>query len=429
LALVASAACLSQDTFPGGLPTISAPELADSEKGSGDTTKPTESTTPKLFQFRGRLDSDAISTTQSAANQATFGDLGDAIGIRRAWIGAEGNFAPNARYATIIDVASGQVVVRDVFFGLGDMQEFGEIRTGHFLEPFSLEIGTASFTFPFLECSVISILDPARNWGVGLFRSRPDSSRNFALGLFRAGTDANDFQGGDGGTVGLTGRLIVAPINEDDGARLLHFGLSLSERVPENKVIIINQQPQSPLLNAGDTGTSPFVPQIRIPASFQQLMNLQFARVNGPFWTQAEWYGTWIDQRGGGPVFFHGFYASCGCFLTGEHRRYMNTGVFGPVQVNQPLIRCHTARDRPPGWGALELTARFAYLNFQDSDVPTGPAGQFVGIRLPVTTFGVNWYLADHLRIMFNYSYALPDEPNTGTSAANIFATRLAVFW
>ena len=45
------------------------------------------------------------------------------------------------------------------------------------------------------------------------------------------------------------------------------------------------------------------------------------------------------------------------------------------------------------------------------------------------STFGVNWYLADHLRLMFNYSYAIPDEPNTGTSVANIFGSRLAVFW
>jgi hypothetical protein len=30
---------------------------------------------------------------------------------------------------------------------------------------------------------------------------------------------------------------------------------------------------------------------------------------------------------------------------------------------------------------------------------------------------------------MFNYSYALPNEPNTGTSAASIFAARLNVFW
>ena len=50
-------------------------------------------------------------------------------------------------------------------------------------------------------------------------------------------------------------------------------------------------------------------------------------------------------------------------------------------------------------------------------------------IRLAQSTFGVNWYLADQLRVMFNYSYAMPEEPNTGMSAANLFAMRVGLFW
>jgi phosphate-selective porin OprO/OprP len=68
-------------------------------------------------------------------------------------------------------------------------------------------------------------------------------------------------------------------------------------------------------------------------------------------------------------------------------------------------------------------------MNFQDPDLPTGTAGEAEGIEFPQTTLGVNWYLADHVRILCNYSYCMPGEPNTGTSAANIFATRLSVFW
>jgi hypothetical protein len=30
---------------------------------------------------------------------------------------------------------------------------------------------------------------------------------------------------------------------------------------------------------------------------------------------------------------------------------------------------------------------------------------------------------------MFNYTYALPDEPNVGASAASSFALRLAWYW
>jgi phosphate-selective porin OprO/OprP len=129
-------------------------------------------------------------------------------------------------------------------------------------------------------------------------------------------------------------------------------------------------------------------------------------------------------------VFFHGFHADCGYFLTGEHRRYQNTsGVFGPVQVNRPLIRCDANQDRPLGWGAWEVTARFAYLDFVDADTPRSPSGQRVGLLLPESTFGVNWYLVDHARLMFNYSCALPEEPNTGTSVANVFSLRLGVYW
>ena len=345
-------------------------ELTDS-KSHGTDSNTGQMARGRTFQLRGRLDIDAIGTTQSPANVATFGDFGNVVGVRRAWIGAQGDLAIGGRYIAEIDLASGSVIVRDMFVGLGDVQDRNEFRAGRFLEPFSLEIGTPTYVFPFLEPSAVSLLDPLRNWGLGHFQSDLSETTMFALGVFQAGTDPNDFQIGDGSTVGLTGKLTAAPINEGDGERLVHLGLAFSERLPERGVIIIGLQPQTTLLGVGDSPSSPFAPRIPIPASFQQLLNLQCAVANGPFWTQAEWYGTWINQRGGGPVFFHGCHADCGYFLTGEHRQYQGTsGVFGPVKVNRPLICCHATRDRPAGWGAWELTARFTYLDFQDSDTP-----------------------------------------------------------
>lgn len=381
---------------------------------------------PVAFRSRFRIDTDTIETSQSQAGRAIFGDLGNAVGLRRVWLGAEGHFASGGRYVTVIDLASGNVVVRDVFVGMGDVQEQGELQAGHFLEPFSLEVSTPSVTLPFLEASVVSVLDPARSWGVSLFRSRPDSAFHFAMGLFHAGIDANDFIGRAGGTVGLTGRWTAAPINDDE--RLLHVGIALSERIPEDGLIVINQQPQSSLIGLQDIDSSPFIPSIRVPATFQQLANVQFAAARGSSWVQAEWYGTWIDQRSGGTVFFHGLHADWGYFITGERRPYRN-GTFGPVQVNRPVFCRHCTGNREVGWGAWELTARFAYADFQDRDTPRGLNGEEIGIRLPVSTFGANWYLTDHLRLMFNYSYSLPQEPNTGTSVGNIFALRLGAFW
>ena len=147
-------------------------------------------------------------------------------------------------------------------------------------------------------------------------------------------------------------------------------------------------------------------------------------------WAEAEWYGTVIDQTGGGDVFFHGSYVACGWFVTGEHRAYESTaGVFGRVRVDRPFLIGPASRGRERGWGAWELTARFSYLDFFDPNTPRGGSGQLIGIQLPAATFGVNWYLADHLRILFNYTYDVPDEPNTGSSVSNTFAMRLNVFW
>src|SRR5262249_8299239 len=70
-------------------------------------------------QLRGRVDTDAIWSSQSPANEATFGDLGDVVGLRRARIGAEGEIC-SGRYVWEIDMAPGVVVPRDIYFACGE---------------------------------------------------------------------------------------------------------------------------------------------------------------------------------------------------------------------------------------------------------------------------------------------------------------------
>lgn len=385
------------------------------------------------FKLRGRIDTDFIWSDQSAADQATFGDLGDIVGLRRARIGAEGHLSPDSRYVGEIDLAAGIVVIRDLYFAVGNTQRSGETKFGHMREPFSLEGGTSANSFAFMERSPINMLDPARNWGIAYTRSAADESWTFSGGVFQGGTDASDIQYGPGSTTALTTRVTGLAWYENDGRDLMHFGLALSERYPDQGVISINQKPQSPLLNFGDSSISPFVPKLLIPASYQQLINLQWAFVHESFWFQTEWYGSIIDQTGGGgTVFFHGSYLDMGYFLTGEHRKYLtNSGVFGAVSVQHPLISQFSSKSHEEvlGYGAWEATLRLSYLDFVDSDSPKGPQGQATGVELPLATVGMNWYLADRLRLMFNYSYALPDEANTGTSSVSVFSMRIGMFW
>jgi phosphate-selective porin OprO/OprP len=382
------------------------------------------------YKLRGRIDTDFLWTEQSAKNEADFGTLGDAAGLRRARIGIEGDLPNDGLYVAEIDLASGNVVIRDLFAGQEGCFD-AQTRGGHFREPFSLEGGTSANSFAFMERSPANVLDPARNWGLGLYYLQPTQDSALSLGYFYGGPDQNDLEGGDGSTTGATGRLTFAPIDEGDGEQLLHFGVALAERLPTKGIIIINQQPQSPLLEFNDSVSSPFVPTLMIPATFQHILNAQVAAARGSLWTQAEWYGTFIDQSGGGgDVFYHGNHVDVGYFVTGEHRAYDSaSGVFGPVRVNHPVFCGPASHGRSLGLGAWELTARFAWLDFFDPNTPLGPNGQQQGVELAQGTVGVNWYLTDRVRILFNYTYAEPTEPNFGQSSASVFGTRLNVFW
>lgn len=384
----------------------------------------------RTLKFRGRIDTDSIWSVQSMASQVIVGNLGSVVGLRRARVGAEGDLQQQGRYIGEIDLAGGEVAPRDVFLGYGEKNEGGERRYGHYREPFSLEGGTSANYFAFMERSPINTLDPARSWGISRFACNADETATFAIGFFHDGSDRSNLEAGEGASAALTAKVTAAPLLVGDGEQLLHFGAVVSERLPTNDVVIVNPTPAAPLLDLGDSSASAFVPELRIPAGFQQLFNLQFAWVNGPAWAQSEWYGTLIPRIGGDLVFIHGFYVSWGYFITGERRVYESqSGVFGPIHVARPFCYGPAVRGRPLGWGAWELTARFSYEDYADPDLQQDSDSDFTGVRLPQATFGVNWYWTDRLRFLFNYSYLVPDELAFGKSEASIIAMRLNVYW
>ena len=243
ITLVVIAGLLSQSASANGdEPVGEAAAMPSLSQGSqpvppGENTAPqfprTWQVTPWLTaRFRGRIDTDAIWTSQSAANEATYGDLGSAVGLRRARVGLEGQLGDNGHYVAEIDLASGQVVPQDIYVGLGEANSDGEKRGGHFREPFSLEGGTSANSFAFMERSPINMLDPARNWGLGCFRTFGDETGTLAMGMFQQGTNTADFESGPGSTAGFTQRVTLAPIYADGGRRLLHFGMALSREFP-----------------------------------------------------------------------------------------------------------------------------------------------------------------------------------------------------
>jgi phosphate-selective porin OprO/OprP len=404
---------------------------ADAPPAAALAAEPTPAPTARL---RGRIEADAVLASQSAASKLLLGDLQNGYGFRRARLGAEGKLGGAGEYVAEVDFAGGSVRLRDVFVGLTALPGVREARVGYFREPFSLEGATSSRFITFLERSPLNQLDPTRNWGVAGYWW-PDGERlTVAVGAFRTGTDGTGFSGGDEDAWAVTARLTGLPVDDldADAPRLVHVGAAFSHRSPAGGVVRYAQQPQSSLLALPDNPASPFLPPIDIPAAGQQLYNLQAAGVYGPASVQAEWFGTAIERQAGGVVFLHGFYAYGSLFLTGEHRGYSRTrAAFDRVVVRRPLVRTD---GRPAaGFGAVELTARVSVADFASPGLaaapPAGTPGPTAGTVLYQATWGANWYLNDYVRLMFNYTLAVPAVRGAPALPVHVFGLRTAVYW
>ena len=285
-----------------------------------------------------------------------------------------------------------------------------------------------------MERSTLNELDPARNWGAAGYWWPENERMTYAIGAFRTGTDSGGFSGGNNGNWAVTTRITGLPVYEDsDGVfRLIHIGGAFSQRRPPDGEVKYNPSPQSNLLDVDDSPVSPFLPDVNIPSNSQQLYDLQAAAVYGPVSFQGEWIATTIQQKEAGMVFLHGFYVYGSYFLTGEHRGYIKQdGAFGQVHVLNPLIRqghtgqADTARSNSPHASRLPTS--------RPPNLPPPPPGSAAssptGTLLYQGTFGVNWYLNDYTRLMFNYVLSVPAASGLPALPVHSFGFRTAIYW
>ncbi|HZZ78945.1 MAG TPA: porin [Gemmataceae bacterium] len=380
----------------------------------------------------GRIEADAIMVSQTQRDKALIGDLENATGFRRLRLGAKGDIGDQVAYQTEFDFATGNFVLRDTYLAVTKLPIVNEVRAGYFREPFSLEQLTSSNYFPFMERSPVNALDPPRHWGAAFYTHTDDLRATLAAGIFRSGTNNTGTDITDNNDMAYTARATALPWNDTEGFayRLFQVGGAFSQRYPKNNIVTFEQGPRSSLLQpASDNPLTPIVPNIAIPANQYQQYDLECLLILDSLSFQAEWTASYIEQIGGSPVFLHGSYAFVSYFLTGEHRQYDPVyASFRGTRVRRPFV-CLAGQQQPRGLGAWELVARFSYLNFDDPNLPLAANGLKVGERLATGTFGINWYLNDYARIMFNYSRNVPVDPNFGPSGADSFSLRCAVFW
>ena len=224
-------------------------------------------------------------------------------------------------------------------------------------------------------------------------------------------------------------RVTAAPINEE--GHVLHLGASWRSRggatdlranpIAANDQFFVYQARGADLHLA-----SRFVVT---PAIFDRdtFWGLEAAYVWGPWSIQGE-YGQLqgdINERfvGNDPTYWGG-YVEASWFITGETRPY-KFGEFTRQKILNPVFE--------GGHGAWQLVARYDVLSLTDNAetiVTCTTCGEQKTWQL-----GVNWWLNDHSRIMFNYGQSEIAggflDGNNANDGADIkgFGTRVQVDW
>lgn len=377
------------------------------------------------FRMGGLLHIDSVFIGQNTANRATVGDADDIFDFRRARLTAGGEAYDVVQYAIGFDFAlPGRPSFLDNWIAVKDLPVLGNVRAGHFFEPFSLERCTLIRYTTFMERSLADVFAPARNLGLMAHDTiGEDELGTWAIGAFAS--SSNDF--GDefvdaGGTAATTRATWLPYYDQDTGGRsFVHVGGAYTYRLPINHELRILSFPEARAGTPSATsGIPPFVDTGTIDANSDQRLGLEFALVHGPLYLQSEYMCMWVDQIGGQPLFFHGAYAYVTYFLTGENRTYnKRSATVDRVYPYENFFRVRTNDGTQTGLGAWEVAARWSYIDLNSQNVQGG--------QLNNLTLALNWHLNPYTRVHWEYIYALLDRAPVGDSFAQIAGMRFDV--
>lgn len=345
------------------------------------------------FEFGGRLQNDWAFYEADDALEATVGPFEEGTEFRRARLFFQGELYDRVEFKAQYDFAGGDAEIKDAYLGLIHLPVVGGLRVGHFNEPFSLEEQTSSKYITFMERALpVEAFSPARNTGFMLHRG--EERYTWAVGAFRDADGFGDAVDRDG--VNLTGRVTALPWYADGGRRLLHLGVSVSEREPTEDAVRFRSRPESHLApRVVDTGA--------FGADGLTLVDLEGALVHGPFSAQAEYVQAAVDTLpgAGSDPDFDSFYVYGSWFPTGEHRPYKTSaGAFDRLKPRRPW--------GDGGAGAWEVAVRYSSLDLADAGLAGG--------QVDDVTLGLNWYPYANVRWMLNY--VLTDRDGVGEADA-----------
>jgi len=352
------------------------------------------------MKFGGRIMWDNAFFSQDDDLEAAFGELKNGNEFRRVRFFNSGSIYNNVKYKLQLDFAGGKISFKDVYMTLGGIPVVGNLKVGHFKEPFRLEALTSSKYITFLERSFPTNMSQERNAGIMFYNDFMNKNISVQVGLFRNADSAGNDKTADDGYA-LTSRVTGLVLNNKEKHQLVHLGVGYSYRKPNSNEYKVSLRPEAHLGHKYiSTGTLADVDNVAI-------MNLEAALVMSSLSIQGEFTQSSVSMDSETES-INSFYAMASYFLTGEKRPYK--GSYAGFSRVKPKGNFGDG-----GIGAWELALRYAAADFNGDNINGG--------QLADITIGLNWYLNPATRVMANFVMA--DVKDVGK--ANIFQTRFQI--
>lgn len=347
----------------------------------------------------------------SDATQPNFGDdPEDRFLFRRIRMEFSGDLPQNMLWRMQLDFNNpAQPEYKDVYFGWNKLPGNQTLLIGNQKRPLGLDHLNSSRFNVFAERPLVveSFNEDARRIGLAMYGHSDDESVNWRYGLYNLENTNTDGRFiGDSMQMGGYGRLAATPWYDDasGGRGYYHWALAGAIAKPDG-----DNFPGDTNANEGRFRTRPLARSDsrwfntgRIAgADWYEILALESVLNLGRFQLTGEYMANFMQRDNttvgtGDDLFFHGFYVYASYFLTGEHMPFSRkSGILARVVPFENFFlvdRLQGGTGR--GWGALQIAARYDYLDLTDADIGGGE-GQSV-------TLGLNWHWNAYSKMQTN---------------------------
>jgi phosphate-selective porin OprO/OprP len=332
------------------------------------------------IKFNGRIQYD-FAFVSAYDDNTTDKDWLNANEFRRAYISAKGKVGNKISYKAEFELAGSKIGYRDVYLKY-DGGKLGSLAFGSVAEATGLNMSTSSKYITFMERSMLTSFQNFR-WQSGFHYANTKlfgGKATFQMALTGSGDHHAGFKDlslEDG--MNFTARATTTLMNDKDAHKVVHLGVNFDSRPGKNVKFRTEN-------HVGSKYALGFASDKRSDIGFE------VATTFGPLSIQGEYKMNNSTVDVVNKTFkTNSFYVFASYFITGEHRPYKK-GTFGRVKPKNDVDN--------GGMGALEVAVRYSAVDNTDFKSYVGDSNYD---KVNNITFGLNWYLNAHARVMYNY--------------------------